>query len=54
MRLSLQPKLGHSSRTMTARYVHLASDQAALQEHVALMDKLDVKPMNRPFRKAAK
>ena len=44
--ISLQRKLGHSSLTMTDRYVHLASDRAAIiQERVAPMDKLDVKPM---------
>jgi hypothetical protein len=35
--------------TMTDRYVHIASDQAAIiQERVAPMDKLDVKPMRAP------
>jgi hypothetical protein len=33
---------------MTDRYVQLASDQAAAQERVAAMDKLDVKPMRVP------
>ena len=47
--ISLQRKLGHSSLMMTDRYVHLASDQAAIiQERVAPMDKLDVKPMRVP------
>jgi hypothetical protein len=35
--ISLQRKLGHSAPTMTHRYVHLASDQAAAQERVAPM-----------------
>jgi len=55
--IDLQRKLGHSSLTMTDRYVHLASDKAAtIQERVAPMpdrtgqalDKLDVKPMRVP------
>ncbi len=34
---------------MCTRYVHIASDQAAIiQERVAPMDKLDVKPMRVP------
>jgi len=49
--ISLQRKLGHSSLTMTDRYVHLASDQAAAQERVAPMDKLDVKLMPVPKAK---
>jgi site-specific recombinase XerD len=50
--ISLQGKLAHSSLTMTDRYVHLASDQAAIiQERVAPMDKLDVKPMRVPRSK---
>jgi len=43
--ISVQRKLGHSRLTMTDRCVHLASDQAAAQERVAPMDRLDIKPM---------
>jgi site-specific recombinase XerD len=47
--LSLQRKLGHAGLEMTNRYVHLASDQlAAIQERVAPMDKIDIKPMRVP------
>jgi len=47
--ISLQRKLGHSGLDMTNRYVHLASEQmAAIQERVAPMDKLDIKPMGVP------
>jgi hypothetical protein len=42
-------KLRVTTLTMTDRYGHLASDQAAIiQERVARMDKLDVKPMRVP------
>lgn len=49
--LSLQRKLGHAGLEMTNRYVHLAADQlAVIQERVAPMDKIDVKPMKAPRR----
>ena len=52
--LSLQRKLGHSGLEMTNRYVHLASDQlAAIQERVAPMDKIDIKPMRAPKGRSA-
>ena len=47
MRESRRYSLGHASLTMTDRYVHLASDQAAAQEQVAPMgctDELDWVP----------
>jgi integrase/recombinase XerC/integrase/recombinase XerD len=44
--ISLQHKLGHSGLEMTNRSVHFAAQElAAIQERVAPMDKLDVKPM---------
>jgi site-specific recombinase XerD len=47
--LSLQRKLGHAGLEMTNRYAHLASDQlAVIQERVAPMDKIDIKPMRVP------
>jgi integrase/recombinase XerD len=47
--ISLQRKLRQSSLTMTDRYIHLASDQAAIiQERAAPMVRLDVKPMRVP------
>jgi site-specific recombinase XerD len=47
--ISLQRKLGHSGLEMTNRYVHLAADQlAVIQERVAPMDKIDIKPMREP------
>jgi hypothetical protein len=33
---------------MTDRYVHLASECAAIQKRVTAMDRLDVKPMRVP------
>jgi hypothetical protein len=48
---SLQRKRGHAGLEMTNRYVHFASDQlAAIQDRVAPMDKLDLKPMKVPRR----
>jgi site-specific recombinase XerD len=53
--ISLQRRLGHAGLEMTNRYVHLASDQlAAIQERVTPMDKVKIKPLNRPYRKAGK
>jgi site-specific recombinase XerD len=45
---TLQRKLRHSSLTVTDRYDHLASEQAAAQERVAPMDKLHIRPMSVP------
>jgi len=50
--ISLQHKLGHSGLEMTNRYVHFAATQlAAIQERVAPMDKLDIRPLRAPRRK---
>ena len=50
--ISLQRKLGHSGLEMTNRYVHFAADQmAAIQQRVAPLDKLDIKPMKVPKRR---
>ncbi len=50
--ISLQHRLGHSRLEMTNRYVHFASSQlAAIQERVAPMGKLEIKPMRVPRRK---
>ena len=47
--ISLQRKLGHSGLEMTNRYVHFAAQEmAAIQERVAPMDRLDIKPMRAP------
>ena len=47
--ISLQRKHGRPSLALTDRYVHLASDQAAIiQERVPPMDRLDIKPMKTP------
>ena len=47
--ISLQQKLGHAGLEMTNRYVHLAGRElAAIQERVAPMDRLDIKPMRVP------
>ena len=47
--ISLQRKLGHAGLEMTSRYVHLASDQAAaIEQRVAPVDKIDIKPMRVP------
>ena len=51
--ISLQQKLGHTTLAMTSRYVHLASQHlAAIRERVSPMDKVKIKPLNRPYRKA--
>jgi hypothetical protein len=43
---------GHSGLEMTNRYIHFASaGLAAIQERVAPMDKLEIKPMRVPRRK---
>jgi site-specific recombinase XerD len=50
--ISLQQKLGHTTLTMTSRYVHLASEHlAAIRERVSPMDKMRIKPLNRPYRR---
>jgi integrase/recombinase XerC/integrase/recombinase XerD len=50
--ISLQHRLGHSRLEMTNRYIHFASAElAAIQERVAPMDKLEIKPMRVPRRK---
>ena len=50
--ISLQHRLGHSGLEMTNRYVHFASAElAAIQERVAPMDKLEIKPMRVPRKK---
>jgi site-specific recombinase XerD len=47
--ISLQRKLGHSGLEMTTRSVHVAAQEmAAIQQRIALMDKLDFKPMRVP------
>ncbi len=47
--ISLQRKLGHAGLEMTSRYVHLAAEQAAtIEQRVAPMDKIDIKPMRVP------
>ena len=49
MRRSLLRKLGPFSLTLTGRYVHLALDQAAtIEQRLAPMDKIDIKPMRVP------
>jgi site-specific recombinase XerD len=50
--ISLQHRLGHSGLEMTNRYIHFASAElAAIQERVAPMDKLEIKPMRVPRKK---
>ena len=40
---------------MTSQYVHLAAQHlAVINERVSPMDKVKIKPLNRPYRKAAK
>ena len=49
--ISLQQKLGHAGLEMTNPYVHFAAQQLApIQERVAPMDKLDIRPMRVPRR----
>jgi hypothetical protein len=50
--ISLQHRLGHSRLAMTNRYIHFASAElAAIQERVAPMDRLEIKPMRAPRKK---
>lgn len=51
--ISLQQKLGRTTRAMTSRYVHLAAQHlAVINESVSPMDNVKIKPLNRPHRKA--
>jgi site-specific recombinase XerD len=51
--ISLQRKLGHTTLAMTSHYVHLAAQHlAVINERVSPMDKVKIKPLNRPYRKA--
>ena len=51
--ISLQHKLGHTTLAMTSHYVHLASQHlATINERVSPMDKVKIRPLNRPYRKA--
>ncbi len=50
--IRLQHRLEHSGLEMTNRYIHFASAElAAIQERVAPMDKMEIKPMRVPRRK---
>jgi hypothetical protein len=52
--ISLQNTLGHSGLEMNNHHFHLASaERAAIQERVAPMDKLEIKPMKAPRKKWA-
>ena len=47
--MSPRGMLGHAGLEMTNRYVHFAAQElAAIQERVAPMDKLDIRPMKVP------
>ncbi len=51
--ISLQQKLGHTTLAMTSQYVHLAAQHlAVINERVPAMDKVRIKSLNRPYRKA--
>jgi hypothetical protein len=51
--ISLQHRLSHFGLELTNRYIHFASAElAAIQERVAPMDKLEIKPMRVPRRKS--
>ena len=53
--MSLPHKLGHTTLAMTSHYFHLASQHlAVINQRVSPMDKAKVKPLNRPYRKAAR
>lgn len=53
--ISLQQNLGHTTLAMSSQYVHLAAQRlAVINERVSPMGKVKIKPLNRPYRKAAK
>jgi site-specific recombinase XerD len=50
--IGLQRKLGHTTLAMTSQYVHVAAQHlAVINERVSPMDKVMIKPLNRPYRR---
>ena len=48
-------KRGPTPAAMTPRYVHPASQHlATINQGVSPMDKMQIKPLNRPYRKTVK
>jgi integrase/recombinase XerC len=51
----LQQKLGHTTLAMTPQYVHLAAQHlVVINDRVSPMDNVEIKPLNRPYRQAAR